>query len=203
MANYILIHGGDSKGSVWNDVADLLRQSGNRVYHPSLTSIKQATLEQNIGEICDLIHTESLDNIILVGHSYGAMVITGVHDCLSDKIKYLTYVDSAIPKNGYSLYGMFAELGFNYEDFDLTPDQPCVASLFFDEKKLNQKQKAYIHCLQSEFISITKPIYEEMKSNTKAHHWIVFDLDTVHACMISQPKELAVILSGLQIFCVN
>ena len=83
MANYILVHGGDSKGSVWNNVADLLRQSGNIVYHPSMTSIKQATLEQNIDEICDLINSESLSDIILVGHSY-----TCLHDFTAQRVSY-------------------------------------------------------------------------------------------------------------------
>jgi len=42
-----------------------------------------------------------------------------------------------------------------------------------------------------------------MKSNAKANHWIYFDLDTIHACMVSQPRELGTILAGIQIFCAN
>jgi pimeloyl-ACP methyl ester carboxylesterase len=199
MATYILVHGGDSKGSVWDEVARLLRTSGNRVYHPTMTSIKETTLKKNIAEISALITSASLEDIILVGHSYGAMVITGVSDQLSDKIAYSVYVDSVVPEDGKSLFDILAAHGLNYKDYDLTPDQPCIDPLFFDEKKFDLRPKAYIHALQSEFIAGTRGIYETMKCEAKAHRWIYFSLDTRHACMVSQPKELAVILAGIQI----
>lgn len=200
MATYILVHGGDRDGSIWNNVAKLLRDCGHKVLCPSMIPIKQTTLQHNIDEICELIRVNDLNNIILVGHSYGAMVITGVLDKLSDNICYMVYIDSVVPKNGKSLFDILAENGFNYRDFGLTPDKPCTEPLYFDEYKIIEKPKAYIHCLQSEFIEATKPIYKNVIANAQKDNWIYFDLDTVHGCMFIQPKELAVILFGIQIF---
>ena len=112
---------------------------------------------------------------------------------------YMVYIDSAVPKNGKSLYGMLAESGFNYQDFGLTPDSPCIEPLYFDESKIKEKYKAYIHCLQSEFIELTKPIYKHIIANALKDNWIYFNLDTAHGCMFTQPKELAVILFGIQV----
>lgn len=51
MAAYVLVHGGNRDGSVWNAVADLLRQIGHDVFCPTMTSVKIATLDENIAEI--------------------------------------------------------------------------------------------------------------------------------------------------------
>lgn len=102
-----------------------------------------------------------------------------------------------IPKNGKSLFGLLAENGFNYEDFGLTPDKPCIEPLYFNENIIKQKPKAYIHCLQSEFIQVTKPMYQQVVNTAQQDNWIYFNLDTQHACMKTQPKELAVILNGI------
>lgn len=154
MATYVLVHGGDRDGSIWSAVAKSLLDHNHTVFTPSMTPLKQTTLQHNIDEICELIQINNLNHIILVGHSYGAMVITGVLSKLADKISYVVYVDSAVPENGKSLYGLFSENGFNYQDFGLTPDAPCVEPLYFDENKIKEKPKAYVHCLQSEFIEM-------------------------------------------------
>lgn len=199
MANYALIHGGDRDGSIWDKTAALLRCQGNQVICPSMTSVKQASLQQNIDEVIDAILSAQLDNIILVGHSYGAMVITAVADKLDARIRSLVYVDSAVPQNDESLYSLLAKHGFNYLDFGLTADQACLDKITFDESKLITKPKAYIHCLQSEFLAATKPIYQALQTKSANDNWHLFCLDTIHACMLSQPTELAVLLSGMQV----
>lgn len=199
MANYILVHGGDKEGTIWCEVAQLLESQGNRVFFPSMTSIKTATLEQNIAEVSAVIDTNSLEDVILVGHSYGAMVITGVADKFTSKIKFMTFVDSAIPINGKALYEIFAEYGFHYRNLGLTPDQPCITPLFFNEKQFAAKPKAYVHCLQSEFIPLTKTIYQNVVACSTKNNFLYFSLDTTHSCMLTQPKELATILAGIQI----
>lgn len=203
MSTYMLVHGGDRDGSIWNNVSKLLKSHGHKVLCPSMTPIKETTLQHNIDEICELIQTHDLNNVILVGHSYGAMVIAGVLDKLPNSICYMVYIDSVVPKNGKSLFDMLAENGFNYHDFGLTPDKPCIEPLYFDERNVRKMPKAYIHCLKSEFIDATKPIYKSVIDNAEKDNWIYFALDTVHGCMFTQSKELAVILFGIQIFLNN
>lgn len=200
MTTYILVHGGDKDGSIWDDVAAELRRKKHKVFCPSMTNIKHTSLQQNIDEICKLIKTENLNDIILAGHSYGAMVITGVLNQLPNKIQCLIYFDSVIPKSGKSLFGLLEEYGFNYQDHGLTADAPCIETIVFDEKLLQSKLKAYVLCLQSEFISATKPIYNEMLTYAGKYNWLYFNLDTKHACMLTQPNECAVILEGMNLF---
>ena len=161
--------------------------------------IKQTTLQHHIDEICQLILNNHLNEIILVAHSYGAMVITGALDQLYNHISCLVYIDSAIPQNGKSLYGLLQENGFNYQDFGLTLDSPCIEPLYFYEKKFQEKTKAYIRCLQSEFAPAIQTVYWRMTQQAEKYHWLYFSLDTSHDCMLTQPKELAVILSDMSL----
>lgn len=197
MANYILVHGGDRDGSIWSSTASLLKLAGHQVICPSMKSVKHASLDENIAEILEV--AQSFQEFILIGHSYAAMVITGVADKISEKISHLIFVDSVIPKNGQSLYGMLEELGVNYQDFGLTPDRACLAPLYFDQKKLNEINKTYIRALNSEFLIALNPIYKNILANKEKDHWSVFCLDASHGCMLTHSEELAVIFSGVQI----
>lgn len=195
MSIYVLVHGGDRDGTIWNPITAYLEERGHTVYAPSMSSVTRASLHQNIDEVLDVFSTNSLQDVILCGHSYGAMVITGVCDKIPNKVEQLVFVDSAIPEDGKSLYGMFSESGFDYKNYGLTADPACLETLHFDEEEFFKKPKAYVHCLQSEFLSITKPIYDRIKE----HHenWLYFCLDTIHGCMFTQPRELVVIFNGL------
>lgn len=199
MTNYVLVHGGDRDGSIWNETANLLQLQGHTVICPSMQSVTTASLQENIEQIIEVIETNKLEQLILVGHSYGGVVITGVADKLSDKITRLVYVDSAILKNGKSLYGTFQDYGFDYKKFGLTPDRACLDPLFFDERKFATQAKCYIRCLRSEFFKLITPMYDELSANAQKDHWIIFCLDAQHGCMFTNPKELAVIFSGLQV----
>lgn len=194
MVTYILVHGADQSEHLWDGVAPLLREKGHEVFCPTLESIKQSTLQKDIDTVSALIEKNKLNNIVLVGHSYASMVITGVLDKYDDKIQCLVYIDSVIPKNGQALRDFFTAQGFDYEkDFNLTLDEPVVTPLYFDEEKLNKKSKIYIHCLQSEFLPLAKPIYTQMRQQ-KDNTWRSFELDAKHNCMKSHARELASIL---------
>jgi pimeloyl-ACP methyl ester carboxylesterase len=60
-------------------------------------------LEMHIRDIVAVLHYEDLHDVILVGHSYGGMVITGVADRATDRVGRLVYLDAATPVNGQSL----------------------------------------------------------------------------------------------------
>jgi len=53
--------------------------------------------------VVSLLFYEDLRDVILVGHSYGGMVITGVADRAADRVGQLVYLDAANPVNGQSL----------------------------------------------------------------------------------------------------
>jgi pimeloyl-ACP methyl ester carboxylesterase len=81
------------------------------VFAPSLTGLGDQTyllspsvnLDTHIDDIVRLLHDEDLADVILVGHSYGGMVITGAADRAADRVSRLVYLDAANPKDGQSL----------------------------------------------------------------------------------------------------
>ena len=111
MATYVLVHGGGHGGWCYQRVARLLRAAGHEVYTPTLTGLAERShllspavdLELHIRDVTSLLQYEDLREVILVGHSYGGMVVTGVADRASDRITRLVYLDAANPANGQSL----------------------------------------------------------------------------------------------------
>ncbi len=111
MATYVLVHGGAHGGWCFRRVARLLRSAGHEVHAPTMTGVGERAhlvspavdLEMHIRDIVAVLHYEDLRDVILVGHSYGGMVITGVADRAAERIGRLAYLDAANPVNGQSL----------------------------------------------------------------------------------------------------
>jgi len=111
MANFVLVHGAWHGGWCWRDTAAALRAAGHQVFTPTHTGVgershqsaENITLETHIRDVCGCIEWEELNDVILVGHSYGGMVITGVADRMADRVKSLVYLDAFVPEHGDSL----------------------------------------------------------------------------------------------------
>ena len=111
MATYVLVHGGGHGGWCYQRVARLLRARGHEVYTPTLTGLGERAhllddrvdLNRHIEDVVAVLRFEDLRDVILVGHSYGGMVITGIADRAADRIGKLVYLDAANPVNGQSL----------------------------------------------------------------------------------------------------
>ena len=111
MATYVLVHGGAHGGWCYGRVARILRSAGQEVHAPTLTGLGDRShllrpgidLDTHIADIVAVLHYEDLRDVILVGHSYGGMVITGVADRARDRVGHLVYLDAATPVNGQSL----------------------------------------------------------------------------------------------------
>ncbi len=114
MATFVLVHGAWHGGWCYRDTAKALRATGHTVFTPTHTGLAETyhlssqaiTLETHIRDICGVIEWEGLTDVILCGHSYGGMVITGVADRMADKIKALVYLDAFIPQHGDSLISL-------------------------------------------------------------------------------------------------
>lgn len=111
MATYVLVHGGGHGGWCYQRVAKILRSAGHDVYTPTLTGLGERShllrpgidLDTHITDITATLQYEDLQDVILVGHSYGGMVITGAADRAADRVGNLVYLDAATPVNGESL----------------------------------------------------------------------------------------------------
>lgn len=110
MSVFVLVHGGFSGGWVWREFANRLRGDGHEVYTPTLTGLGERThlgtaetdLSTHIQDVVSLIESEDLEDVILAGHSYGGMVITGVADRIPGRIAHLVYIDADLPRDGES-----------------------------------------------------------------------------------------------------
>lgn len=110
MATFILIAGGWQGGWVFQEVADLLTTEGHRALPVTLSGLGDvpaptANLDTHIGEIVDVIKAQR-DGVILVGQSYGGMVVSGVADAEPSRIRALVYVDAYVPDNGDSVWSL-------------------------------------------------------------------------------------------------
>jgi pimeloyl-ACP methyl ester carboxylesterase len=114
LATYVLVPGGGHGGWCYQRVAKLIRAQGHRVYTPTLTGVgerfhllgPEVDLDLHIEEIAKLLWYEDLHEVILVGHGYGGMVITGVADRAPKRVGHLLYLDAPPPGDGQSLSDM-------------------------------------------------------------------------------------------------
>ena len=124
------MHGGGHGGWCYQRVARILRSAGHDVYTPTLTGLGERShlmrpgidLDTHILDIVNVLHYEDLRDVILVGHSYGGMVITGAADRASDRVGRLVYLDAANPKNGESLVDVAGKIILATREFGQTVD---------------------------------------------------------------------------------
>ena len=115
MANYVLVHGAWHGGWCWKKVAPLLRKAGADVFTPTLTGMGERahlnacidpsdiTLDVHIQDVVQMIRYEGLEDLVLVGHAYAGMVITGVAEVCPELISHMVYVNGVIPADGESM----------------------------------------------------------------------------------------------------
>jgi pimeloyl-ACP methyl ester carboxylesterase len=111
-AIYVLVHGAGHGGWCYQRVARLLRAQGHEVYTPTLTGLghrahlltPEIGLDTHIGDVVSLLEHEDLTNVILAGHSYGGIVVTGAADRSLNRVAQLVYLDAAILYDGESLH---------------------------------------------------------------------------------------------------
>jgi pimeloyl-ACP methyl ester carboxylesterase len=99
------VHGAWHGGWCWRRVVDILTTRGHKVFAPSLTGLgdrahlfsKEISLQTHVDDILSLVDAEELADFILVGHSYGGFVISGVADTLRERVSHYIYLDGSVP----------------------------------------------------------------------------------------------------------
>jgi pimeloyl-ACP methyl ester carboxylesterase len=110
MATFVIVHGAWSGGHAWRWVRPLLRSAGHEVLTPALTGLgershlasAQVDLETHVRDVVGVLEYEDLGEVVLVGHSYGGMVISGVADRVPERLAQLVYLDAEVPMDGQS-----------------------------------------------------------------------------------------------------
>jgi pimeloyl-ACP methyl ester carboxylesterase len=115
MATFVLVHGSLHGGWCWRRVVPRLRAAGHEVFTPTLTGLGERVhlahpgidLDTHIRDVLGVLEYEDLDRVVLVGHSYGSMVITGVADRVPERITHLVYLDGAVARHGQAVLDLF------------------------------------------------------------------------------------------------
>lgn len=123
MADYVLIHGSWHGGWCWERLSPLLVAEGHRVHAPTLVGLAnraaEATRETGLGvhvqQIATLLEDEELRDAVLVGHSYGVMILTGVAERVPDRIGRLVYFDGPVPDHDQSLFDLLPGMEANFQ----------------------------------------------------------------------------------------
>ncbi len=154
MTTYVLVTGAWHGSWCWKRVREALTRLGHSVFTPTLTGLCERShlmspdinLETHIADIVNLIRWEQLEDVILVGHSYGGCVISGVADRLAAKIKALVYLDAFVLEDGQSLHDTLpsehrqAQLDLAAASADGRQVPPIPAAVF----NVNEADRAWV-----------------------------------------------------------
>jgi pimeloyl-ACP methyl ester carboxylesterase len=110
-ATFLVCTGAWSAGWAWKKMHPLMSAAGHRLVTPTYTGLGEREhlanpsidLETHIQDILNVVRYDDLCDIVLIGHSYGGMVATGVADRARDRITQLIYLDAFVPRDGQSL----------------------------------------------------------------------------------------------------
>ena len=115
MAAFVLVHGAWHGGWCWRKLAPLLHVSGASVWTPTLSGLGERAhlaeildparldLDLHIRDITEFLSYESLTDVILVGHAYAGMVITGVAEVCPQRLSHLVYINGVVPAHAESM----------------------------------------------------------------------------------------------------
>ena len=111
MAAFVVAHGAWSAAWAWKKMRPLLRAAGHEIWTPTYTGLGERAhlanpaidLDTHIQDVVGVLDMEDLLDVVLIGHSYGGMVATGVADRARNRIAQVIYLDAFVPKDGQSL----------------------------------------------------------------------------------------------------
>jgi pimeloyl-ACP methyl ester carboxylesterase len=123
MSTFVLVHGAWHGGWCWKKVAPILRRAGHDVFTPTMTGLGERVhlrgpgigLDTHVQDIINVLEYEDLNNVVLVGHSYGGMVVTGVAGRTAERLAHIVYLDAHVPADGQSVIDL---LGFTRPGYE-------------------------------------------------------------------------------------
>jgi endo-1,4-beta-xylanase len=213
---YVIVHGAWGGGWDWRTVDSLLTRQGHQVYRPSLTGLGERVhlaspeigLATHIDDVVNLIQWENLRDVVLIGHSYGGMVITGVADRIPERLRHLIYVDAMLPDSGESVASIrnfggllagardgFIPAGAPAER-PVPKDVPQPLKTFTDTLHLSPARSAQV---PGTYILTFEPgkepdAFQHFADRAAARHWQVHRMEADHVPERSAPVELVELL---------
>jgi pimeloyl-ACP methyl ester carboxylesterase len=156
MGTYVIVHGAWHTGKELEPVASAISAAGHKVYTPTIRGnrpgdAKTVGLDDAIRSIVDYLDENNLNNVVLVGHSYGGMIITGAADRVPDRVRRLVYWNAFVPNNGECLNDMvpphyvalFEKIAAERGDGSVVLPFPIWREAFINDVDLATAQRAY------------------------------------------------------------
>ena len=226
---FVLVHGAWHGGWCWRRVADLLEKQGHKVFTPTLTGLGERShllragidVSTHVTDVVNVIKWEGLRDVVLCGHSYGGLVVSGVAEQAADKIGSIVFLDAFVPENGDSMAGLTSDavreqLKAANARGDLgVPARSAAAFL------VNEKDQAWVDAMcvpqpigtMTEVMKLTgaretiakksyiragaypNPGFDKALERVKADKsWRVYSVPCGHDVMVDMPDRLAEIL---------
>jgi pimeloyl-ACP methyl ester carboxylesterase len=226
---FVLVHGAWHGGWCWRRVADLLQKQGHKVFTPTMTGLGERShlidakvnLATHITDIVNVIKWEGLRDIVLVGHSYGGCIISGVAEQMGGSIGSIVFLDAFVPENGDTLATKASqpvrEAIAGLVEKGETAMKPVSAAVF----RVNEKDRAWVDamCTPHPVATLTDKItitgardriakkayirakgypsvpFDGFQERLKADAgWRVYELPCGHDIMVDMPDRLSEIL---------
>jgi pimeloyl-ACP methyl ester carboxylesterase len=231
LAIVVLAHGAWSAAWAWKKVRPLMAAAGHQFFTPTYTGLGERAhlaspsndLETHIADVLGVIRCEDLHNVVLIGHSYGGMVATGVADRNRDRIARLIYLDAFVPTNGQALVELVPEAERNRllgsvesgDGWRVTPNptptdtspedlawvskfrMPQSVKCFTQPIRLQADltlPRAFIHCTR--FADKT-PFAQFAQRYRGKPGWQVYELDASHSPNVTAPTALMELLARI------
>lgn len=222
MADFILVHGAWQGAWCWRRVLPGLWRAGHRAWAVTLTGVGERahllspdiTLETHITDVSAVIEAEELERVVLVGHSYAGLVVTGVAERLAARVAHLVYLDAVVPEpgeswsSGHSPETQAARRAAIAASGTLPPADPALFGLggadaaWVARRQTPQPGGVYdaplhfdaarIAALPRSFIDCTAPALATIDVSRRRVHaqdgWWITEIATGHASMISAPE---------------
>lgn len=235
MATFVLVHGAWGGSYGFRKLRPRLTQAGHEVFTPSLTGIGERShlthphinLTTHITDVVNMVRYEDLDDLVLLGFSYGGAVVTGALDRIGDRVRHLVFLDAVVPGHGETVAGVVG--------FPLTPEagqvDPGASWLIppLPRQLDNPTDQAFADARRSmqpvgtftEPVSLSKPLDEWPFTRTyikatrdpneaddsafwraaraadASDHWAYREVPTHHLIPQSMPDALAAMLLGI------
>lgn len=228
---YVLVPGGWSGGWQWRSAARLLQAEGHEVFAVTLTGLGERwhlaspdiNLTTHVEDVANLLRFEQLDQVILAGHSYGGMVITGVAEQVPERLAHLVYVDAFVPEDGQTLFDILGpEIRAQFESaarkhgegwripYD-PPDGPDThrrtplpmgvldEPIKVGDPRAAKLPRTYIACTDTltDLGDLGQPLVDAAAQARTDSRWRYRELPTGHTPMETMPRELAGLLLEL------
>lgn len=217
MTTYVLVPGMCHGAWCFDDLSASLRAVGHAVVAPTLTGVAErahllrggVNLDVHVTDVVAAVDAVDADGLVLVGHSYGGMVITGVADAIPDRVDALVFIDAVVPHDGESCWDLVNdEERAWYLDVDDTgfgvPPMPFfdgratshpLATLLQPLRLTNDlsrlRRREYVYALDWPGESPLRHCYERVRDDQR---WNCHELDGGHNLMHDNPDDLVRIL---------